>query len=157
MRTFLYALAFSLALMGVLPGTSRADSDEDKPISLKKPIKAPVSQGFGPTYHPVLKREQMNLGVLFDVSGDMPVQATADGKVSEISLYFDGITVIIRHQKGYESVYSHLSAVTVEEGVQVKKGTVIGYVTEEEGAGLYYEFRYRGTALDPLPFFDDEE
>ncbi len=157
MRTLCYTLVLSLAFVGVVSGVSRAEHDEDKPISLKKPVQAPVSQKFGPTYHPILKREQMNLGVLFDVSGDTPVQATADGKVSEVNLNFDGITVVIRHNQGYESVYSHLSTVIVEEGIHVKTGTVIGYVTEEEGAGLYYELRYRGTALDPLPFFDDEE
>jgi len=154
MRPHIFLLTAVLLLVGSLP--ARSASDEDKPVSLKRPVNAPIKQSFGPVYHPVLKRTNMNLGVMFEIVGHLPVRAVTHGVVREVNTTIDGMLVIIQHPQGYESRYGHLTDIVIAPGDSVQKGFVIGYIDAEHGESLYYEFRYRGNALDPVPFFEEE-
>jgi septal ring factor EnvC (AmiA/AmiB activator) len=64
-----------------------------------------------------------------------------------------GTLAIVSHGGGYLSLYGQLSNVTVEKGMQVNKGQIIGGTggaNTPEGPHLYLEIRgAAGEALDP--------
>jgi murein DD-endopeptidase MepM/ murein hydrolase activator NlpD len=86
-------------------------------------------------------------------TGDM-VRASASGMVSVVntgSTRF-GRVVMIDHANGYQSVYGHLSRVTVKEGEYVKSGERIGLAGDAGGATrpeLHFQIRKDGKKIDP--------
>ncbi len=86
-------------------------------------------------------------------TGDM-VRASASGTVSVVnegSTRF-GRVVMIDHGQGYQTVYGHLSKVTVKEGEYVKSGERIGLAGDAGGATrpeLHFQIRKDGTKIDP--------
>lgn len=82
------------------------------------------------------------------------IMAAADGKVifSGYQAVY-GRTVIIDHGYGFNSKYSHNSALLVEEGDRVKKGDVIaklGNTGRSTGPHLHFTVTKWGVTLDPL-------
>ena len=65
-----------------------------------------------------------------DIAGPIgtPVRAAADGVVAFIhpDMYFNGRTLVLDHGLGLNSIYLHLSEITVAPGAQVKKGDLVG-------------------------------
>jgi len=95
----------------------------------------------------------------FDIVGPegTPVFAAASGVVRTFpgSVGY-GNYVIIIHSDQYATLYGHLTAFTVHDGDQVKKGDVIGLEGStgfSTGPHLHFEIRQNGDYLDPLPFF----
>ena len=63
-----------------------------------------------------------------------------------------GNTVVIDHGNGYQTLYGHLSSVTVRCGQSIGKGGVIGYsgsTGNSTGAHLHFEIRYQGGFVNP--------
>lgn len=95
-------------------------------------------------------------GIDFDVKlGDM-VRASSSGTVSfvgEQSKRF-GRVVVIDHGQGYQTVYGHLSRITVKKGEYVKSGERIGLAGDAGGATrpeLHFQIRKDGKKIDPAP------
>lgn len=95
-----------------------------------------------------------------------PIYAIQDGLVttSGYSNYGYGNYIIINHGEctddgsSYISLYGHCSSLAVEEGENVKKGQLIGYVGttgNSTGPHLHLEVRVNGTRVDPLMFFPE--
>ncbi len=70
-----------------------------------------------------------------------------------------GKYVVIRHAKGYETLYGHLQEVMVKDNERVRQGSLIGLVGKTGNARhkkiephLHFEIRKNGDFLDPLPF-----
>lgn len=111
--------------------------------------------------HPVLGIPRAHNGV--DISGSnamgSPVIAIEDGTVIYLNLSGGerGINIKVQHKIGDDiwiSRYQHLSAVKVEVGDVVKRGTVIGAVGNTgigTGPHLHIELTYNGVLIDPLP------
>ena len=82
-----------------------------------------------------------------------PIIASSDGVVEFTGRNGGyGNTVIIRHKKGYKTVYAHCSSTIVEEGQQVTMGRVIGTVGRTgtaTGAHLHFEVIRNGKFVDP--------
>lgn len=82
-----------------------------------------------------------------------PVVSVAAGKV----VYADwfqgyGYLVIVDHGAGYASLYAHLDRPGIERGADVLSGDVIGAAGtsgSSADAGLYFEVRRDGRAIDP--------
>jgi murein DD-endopeptidase MepM/ murein hydrolase activator NlpD len=150
----LLALIFGFMCLG--PSEAVGDGPMDgKGIQLMKPVQGQIEQAFGPEYNPLLKRKQMNTGVSFSVATREPVLATADGTVYYRRTGRDKIHIVIRHVEGFESHYGNISEAAYESESNVKKGDIIGFFDRRDGNSLlYYEFHYRGNAIDPLPFFE---
>lgn len=67
-----------------------------------------------------------------------------------------GNTVLIDHGNGYQSLYAHLSVVTVSCGQSVGQGGqigVIGSTGNSTGPHLHLEIRYMGVADNPHNYF----
>ncbi len=113
---------------------------------LRSPLKfaARITSGFSyHRFHPILRRYLPHLGIDFAAPIDSPVQAVASGTV----LYagwkgLDGRLVVLRHARGYETYYMHLSRVLVHPGQRVEQGQTIA-LTGDTGlsTGPHLDFR----------------
>lgn len=89
------------------------------------------------------------------------VRAARDGDV----IYSDTLTgygnvIIVRHQRGYATVYAHNQKNRVREGQHVRRGEVIGTVGDSGRAStsnLHFEVRKDNVARNPLDFLPAAE
>jgi len=66
-----------------------------------------------------------------------------------------GNYIILKHDSGYQSLYAHLSKITVKEGSYISKGSVIGLsgnTGQSTGPHLHFSLFKNGQALDPLKY-----
>jgi murein DD-endopeptidase MepM/ murein hydrolase activator NlpD len=113
-----------------------------------------LSSPFGLRNHPVTGRPKFHMGVdLLPGSSDAVKPAKA-GKIVMAHDYQDyGNTVIIRHDRGIETLYAHLASMNVREGQDVDVDTVIGMVGNtgsSTGKHLHFEISVGGYPVDPL-------
>ena len=123
---------------------------------LIRPIaKARMTSGFGWRVHPVLGDMRFHKGMDFAAPLGTPVYATADGIVEMMEWRGNyGRLVTLRHDKGLESRYAHLSGyeMGLRVGGRVAQGQVIGYVGASglaTGPHLDFELRIGGQPVDP--------
>ena len=119
-------------------------------------LRWPVGQGkvvgrFGNQENPSLHTVTQNPGIDIAVPSGTNVQAVTDGEVSLISwLPSYGNLVILNHQNGFRTVYSHLSDINVDEGEQVNEGDRLGTSGEAlSGPMLHFEIWKDRYKLDP--------
>jgi murein DD-endopeptidase MepM/ murein hydrolase activator NlpD len=83
-------------------------------------------------------------------------RCTANGRVVSAGWMGGyGNCVRIAHTNGYETLYGHLSRISVREGQEVTAGQVIGRVGStgrSTGTHLHYEVRKNGKAINPISF-----
>ncbi|WP_162416045.1 peptidoglycan DD-metalloendopeptidase family protein [Cyclobacterium roseum] len=88
-----------------------------------------------------------------------PVKAAFDGivRIRSYERYGYGHYVVIRHRNGLETLYGHLSKVSVEIGQEIRAGDVVGLggnTGRSTGPHLHFEVRYQGLSIDPTEIFD---
>jgi murein DD-endopeptidase MepM/ murein hydrolase activator NlpD len=131
--------------------------------SLKKQfLKAPlnysrISSHFsGARRHPITRIIRPHNGVDYPAPSGTPVHVVANGTVTGRGwMSGGGNSVIVRHARGYETRYLHLSryAAGISVGSRVSQGQTIGYVGstgQSTGPHLHYEIRINGKAINPL-------
>lgn len=104
-------------------------------------------------------------GTDFAAPGGTPIYAVADGVVSAArTMNSYGNCVQVSHGTAddghrYDSLYAHMSNITVAEGTAVQKGDLLGYVGNTGnvyGAGggyhLHLELRVDGARVNPLGY-----
>ncbi|HTO95355.1 MAG TPA: M23 family metallopeptidase, partial [Bacteroidota bacterium] len=91
--------------------------------------------------HPTLRTITQNTGIDIAVRVGSPVVAVADGLISKILwLPSYGNLVILSHNGGFYTVYTHLGDISGAEGDKVKEGEVIGHTGEAlNGPRLHFE------------------
>lgn len=105
-------------------------------------------------FHPILKRYRAHLGYDFAADAGTPIRATGDGTVLAAGRNGGlGIRVAIRHPKGIETRYGHMSRIArgIRPGVHVVQGQVIGYVGMTGLATaphVHYEFLKHGRHIN---------
>ena len=109
-------------------------------------LRWPVSKGavvahFGNQRHPTLRTITQNTGIDIAVDAGSPVTAVAEGEVGKISwLPGYGNLLILNHDNGYRTVYTHLADILVTEGQIVKEGDIIAENGESlDGPRLHFE------------------
>lgn len=133
---------------------SGAEEQEDAQLEKKRfiwPVQGSVKTNFGiqpgKTYHNWIK--------IVSAPGN-PVKAADTGTVIFSAPLKDyGKTIIVRHQKGYATVYTHLKKIIVKTDQKIKKGDVIANIGETDEAGdtyMNFEVRLHGKARNPLLF-----
>jgi murein DD-endopeptidase MepM/ murein hydrolase activator NlpD len=104
--------------------------------------------------HPVLNVRRAHLGVDYAAPVGAPVVAVSHGVVSGAGFSGDaGRLVAVRHSSGYESLYLHLSSISVRVGQHVSQGDLLGRVGSSglsTGPHLDYRLRKNGTYVNPL-------
>lgn len=108
-------------------------------------------------YSETLEEWTTHLGIDFKANKTEVVKASADGIVKSIKndpRY--GLTIVIEHDNGFESVYaSLLSSEFVTVGEEVKKGDSIGTVGNTatfeiaDETHLHFEIKQNGQSVDP--------
>lgn len=115
------------------------------------PVGGPISSYFGPA-HP--------LGIDIDLFGspNAPIGAVAAGTVTFAggnTCCSYGLYVIIDHGNGLQTLYAHLSSISVSVGQKVNQGTVLGnggrtgYAT---GNHLHFEVHKNGVVVNPTAY-----
>lgn len=117
-------------------------------------------------YHPLLLDEDS--GIHFHAGIDIPgaegesIYATAAGRVyyttDDHPLY--GVLIILEHEYGLQTYYSHLASLNVKIGDEVKRGDIIGAMGatgRSRGVHLHYEIRRKdgdmpAVSIDPMVF-----
>lgn len=129
--------------------------------SLGYPInQAPIEvSAFGMRYSDSRGAWKMHTGIDLIVTEGTPVLAAASGRVvlvDEVSGY--GLTVLVDHGGGWQTLYAHLFEIAVRPGEAVQRGQPLGRVGDSGRATtphLHFEIRQRRgermVALDPGP------
>jgi murein DD-endopeptidase MepM/ murein hydrolase activator NlpD len=133
------------------------------PILWPFPVTVPLTDSFGPraglwTYGGYTGN--FHSGLDFDPGYGTPIQAIADGIVSEVSSSLCGTAVVIDHNvngEKFQSEYCHMvsGSPTVTAGQTITAGTIIGNVGATgmaTGAHLHLEIHIGGNAVDPYVF-----
>jgi len=110
---------------------------------------ASVSSGYGSRWG--RKHKGIDL-----TSSNKSILAADNGKVSETGKASDyGNYIIIDHKNGYETLYAHLSKISVKEGDIVEKGDkigVMGSTGRSTGVHLHFEVIVNGVAKNPMSY-----
>lgn len=115
-----------------------------------------ISSGFGNRIHPITGDMLLHAGVDFRAPTGTPIRAAGSGLITDMK-YGDGYGwfVRIQHERGFETVYAHMSAFAegLTPGRTVMRGDTIGYVGStgsSTGAHLHYEVLRNGTYVNPV-------
>ena len=113
-----------------------------------------VTSEFGIRNHPVTQKPTLHAGIDLTPQGASDaVRAVKAGKVL-IARYHGnlGNTVIVRHERGVETLYGHLDKIFVKEGEEVAEGKVLGTVGntgQSTGKHLHFEVLIGSYQVDP--------
>ena len=122
-------------------------------------LKAPVpyihlTSRFGSRRHPLLGYVRAHQGVDYGAPEGTPVWAVGDGVVTSAGWSGGcGLAVQIHHRNGLDSIYCHLSKVTVAAGSRVGQKQVVGRVGStglSTAPHLHYAVRRGGSYVNPL-------
>ena len=145
------------------PGKGPADYFTEKGESLRKaflrsPLKfTRISSGYSKSrLHPILGERRPHLGVDYAAPVGTPVWAIADGTVATAGWNGGyGKQVVLKHVKGYQSLYGHLSRIApgLQKGKAVRQKQIIGYVGStglSTGPHLDFRLTKSGVYRNPL-------
>ena len=120
---------------------------------------ARISSRFGWRTHPLTGKRRFHSGLDIAAPSGAPVVATGSGTV--ISAGWNGgygKAIVIQHNDTQQTLYGHLSEISVQPGQSIAQGTVIGLVGStgnSTGPHLHFESRMPTdgvwTAVDPMP------
>ncbi len=135
----------------VIPG-GRLDLNIPKPAPSPEatfawPLRGWITQGYS------AKHRAVDIATAWGA----PVYAAGDGKVIRAGWLFTGygFSVIIRHNNGLVTLYSHMTNPAVKTGDWVRRGQQIGIVGStgnSTGPHVHFEVRKNGVRVNPLPY-----
>ena len=139
---------------GKLQWIDEGASPEPVRSGLLAPVAGPITSGFGPRVHPILRFTRMHNGIDYGAGWGAPIVAAADGQVVRAGWAGGyGRQVRIAHEGGLTTSYSHMSRIVAGEGGVVRRGELIGYVGSSglsTGPHLHYEVLRDGVPVNPL-------
>lgn len=117
-----------------------------------------TASGYGMRMHPIYKIRKMHTGMDFSAPVGTPIFATGNAKVIRVkrSRRGYGNHVILNHGFSYETLYAHMSKISVFPGQKVKRGEIIGYVGNtgtSTAPHLHYEVLKNGSPVNPINFY----
>jgi murein DD-endopeptidase MepM/ murein hydrolase activator NlpD len=133
------AQAGSIAPTSLAISNYSVNSDFVYPLSTPAPISSP----YGWRVHPLTGNRRFHAGQDLAAPSGTPIVAVADGRVVLANWHGGyGKAVIIEHNGRLQTLYGHMSEVFVQEGQEIKQGTVIGQVGStgaSSGPHLHFE------------------
>ncbi len=140
--------------------TAKTENKVTQDPTFIKPVDGEISKQYAKDnllYSETLEEWTTHLGIDIKADKTTVVKAAADGKVKSIKndpRY--GLTIIIEHQNGYETLYANLlTSEFVQVGEEVKQGQSIGTVGNTatfeivDDAHLHFEISKNNETLDP--------
>jgi|GEM_PF-328279 len=141
------------------PDKKRAEYFDEKDNALQKSfLRAPintvrVTSKYGFRMHPTLHKYKKHNGVDFGAPRGTPVWAIASGRVLKAQwMGACGKGVKIRHANRYESLYCHLSVISVKAGMHVRQKDMVGRVGNtgrSTGPHLHFGLKKNGQWMNP--------
>lgn len=120
------------------------------------PLRGRITSTFGKRIDPFTKKRKFHCGLDISANVGTPIRAAKNGKVIFSGWKAGyGNVIILRHAKGYITVYAHNRKNAVGEDETVTTGQVIAYsgmTGAVTGAHLHFEIRKYLTPLNPLRF-----
>jgi murein DD-endopeptidase MepM/ murein hydrolase activator NlpD len=117
------------------------------------PVDRPMSSDYGIRFRGILP--EIHQGVDIPAAEGTPVLAMLSGRVLFAgSMRGYGMTIILQHGRGTQSLYAHLSGIDVHTGDVVSARQPIGRVGRTgnaTAAHLHFEIRRSGRTEDPVP------
>ena len=118
--------------------------------ALEWPTPGPVRRRFGPGTGPGVPESK---GIEIAAAEGTPVEAVHEGTVAFADPFAGfGNLVIVDHGAQTFTLYGDLLDIAVKRGARVERGQLVGSVGSAPAgpAGLYFEVRIDGRAVDPL-------
>jgi murein DD-endopeptidase MepM/ murein hydrolase activator NlpD len=101
---------------------------------------------------------QTHLGFDLAVTKQAPIPAANSGAIAFAGFFgIYGNAVVIDHGFGLQSIYGHLSSISVKEGQQIARGDIIGKTGETGLAGgdhLHFCTLLQGLPVNPVEWWD---
>lgn len=111
------------------------------------PVKGPKSSDYG------WRGENFHHGLDIAIPSGSLIRAARAGRVIKTGwLGVYGLTVMVEHENGVQTLYAHNSKVLVEVGDRVVGGEEIslsGNTGKSTGPHLHFEIRFNGKTVDP--------
>jgi len=127
-------------------------------LALLWPSGGVVTSRFGWRVHPIFGGREFHTGMDIATRYGSPVIAARAGVVRFVGWKSGyGRIVVLAHDGGIETAYSHLSAALVTPGQQVARGQTIGRIGNSgwsTGPHLFFEIRRNGVPLDPARYLN---
>lgn len=115
-----------------------------------------VTSSYGNRIHPITAKPDFHHGIDWGVETGTPVFASRNGAIKNVGILENyGIYIIIEHEGGFETVYSHLDHSYVNIGDVVMQGDIIaasGNTGISTGPHLHFEIRKDGESLNPVNY-----
>ncbi len=139
-----------------IPGARMSATELKKALGelVAWPVRGYISSPFGYRPNPFTGIRQFHNAIDIVAPEGSPVKAAMDGRVADVgynAIY--GNYVILTHPDGYQTLYAHLSKVSVKRGTTVRQGAVLGAVGTtgySTGPHLHFSVFKRGSAVDPV-------
>jgi septal ring factor EnvC (AmiA/AmiB activator) len=149
-------LALLERLKDVLADIPKVLSGSEPFAERKGRLAWPVGGTVQAPYGSALSDGRKRQGLLIQAKTGSEVHAVGHGRVAYADwLRGYGQIAIVDHGDGFLSLYAHCEALLREVGDWVQEGEAIataGSPGVDHGAGLYFELRKNGQALDPGPW-----
>lgn len=115
------------------------------PVNFSRPAFGEIIQGF--EWVNLNNTWRLHTGIDIETAQGSNIMASAEGVVKEVAeVSRGGLTVILEHGDGWESVYGNLDGVAVNKGDQIIKGTIIGTSgarsCNKEKPGFHFEITH---------------
>lgn len=132
--------------------------DKDGNTLEKSFLRAPlnttrVTSTYGFRFHPILKKVKPHNGIDYGAPTGTPIWAITSGKVIRAgNMGGCGIGAVLSHSGGYESIYCHMSSISVKTGQTVRQKQMLGrvgctgYCT---GPHLHFGMKKDGRYINP--------
>jgi murein DD-endopeptidase MepM/ murein hydrolase activator NlpD len=118
-----------------------------------------ISSSYGMRISPFTGQEQFHPGIDIAGADKTPIRAPAKGTVVYVGREGSlGMTVRIKHDSVYETIYGHLKKAAVKKGQRVDIGDVIGYMGNSgrsTGTHLHFAVEKNGKNVNPFPYMRD--
>ena len=119
------------------------------------PVDGKIVKGFGPQWNPKLNTTLHNPGVDIAANPNASVRSVFDGLVTTITFISGyGTTVIIDHNDGYFTVFTHLDNLLVTKNMLVEEGQRIGFISKESQV-VHFEIWGNNQTLNPKEWLKD--
>ena len=119
------------------------------------PVDGKIVKGFGPQWNSKLNTTLHNPGVDITANPTASVRSIFDGLVTTITFIAGyGTTVIIDHDDGYFTVFTHLDNLLVTKNMLVKEGQKIGFISKESQV-VHFEIWGNNQTLNPKEWLRD--
>ena len=123
------------------------------------PVRGAVNSEFGNRQSPWMRGGEFHSGIDISAERGTPVHAPAAGAVSFAGTHSEyGLTVMVDHGQDLQTIYGHLSKITVVPGQVIMRGGEIGLTGNtgrSSGPHLHYEILVKGRSVNPRAYFWD--